>query len=107
MYGDGVFGLGLVGDVVDLAFDDVGGGESDEVGDAAADAALEDEDVALDCQAGVCREVEVGYMVAFGEGDVVGGSVLLGCDAVVPGEGAVGGFLVFVAPVEEGSQLVE
>ncbi len=99
-----VFGLG--GDVVDggapVRCDDVFRGEVEEVADAAADVALEDEDVAGCGDVLVAAEVGLVEGVALFGGEVVGGSEFLGAYGVFA-EWVVAGVAHIDAPAPVGA----
>lgn len=71
----------LYGDAV-VGGDDVIGSEGEEVADAAADVALEDENVAGGLEFFVIAHIRLVQQVALFGGEVVGGAVFLGADGV-------------------------
>ena len=104
--GAGVLFLGLFGDVFDGGavgvLDDVVPCHFIEVADAAAEQALEDEDIPLALQMGLVREVEVVDGVPLLGGDVDGGAVFVHAQ-LEAAEGVVGGVALLQRPVDEGT----
>lgn len=75
--------LGFAGNVLDGAVDDVGLGHFHQVADTASDEALEDENVTLDIQTGVIRELRLVQLVSFLLSEIKGSAIDGGANDVI------------------------